>query len=222
MATLYHHPLSPFCRKVRIFAAEKRLPVALEMEMPWARRAEFLRLNAAATVPVWVEDDGTTIPESGAICEYLNEIEPMPPLIGETPHQRAETRRLAAWFDIKFFDEVTRYVHGERLLKRLRRDGEPNSAAIRAGRQNLVTHLAYIGWLTNQRNWLAGDDFSLADIAAAAQLSVLDYLGEVQWEEAPEAKDWYQRIKSRPTFRPILADVLPGFTPPAHYADLDF
>ena len=113
-------------------------------------------------------------------------------------------------------------MHGERLLKRLRREGEPNSAAIRAGRQNLVTHLAYIGWLTDQRRWLAGDEFSLADIAAAAQLSVLDYLGEIKWDEAPAAKGWYQRIKSRPTFRAILADVLPGFAPPAHYADLDF
>ena len=222
MATLYHHPLSPFCRKVRIFAAEKSIPVSLEIEAPWARRPEFVALNAAGTVPVWVEDDGTTIPESNAICEYLDEMVPLPSLLGDDPQQRAETRRLAAWFDIKFHDEVTRYVHGELLLKRLRRDGEPNSAAIRAGRQNLVTHLAFIGWLTDHRNWLAGDRFSLADIAAAAQLSVLDYLGEVQWENAPEAKDWYQRIKSRPTFRLILADVLPGFPPPAHYADLDF
>ncbi len=222
MATLYHHPLSPFCRKVRIFAAEKSIPVALEADAPWARRPEFLALNAAGAVPVWVEDDGTTIPESSAICEFLEEIVPQPMLIGDDAQQRAESRRLAAWFDIKFYDEVTRYVHGERLLKRLRREGEPNSAAIRAGRQNLVTHLAYIGWLTDHRNWLAGDDFSVADIAAAAQLSVLDYLGEVKWEEAPEAKDWYQRIKSRPTFRAILADVLPGFSPPAHYADLDF
>lgn len=222
MATLFHHPLSPFCRKVRICAAEKNIPVALEVEMPWARRPEFLAMSPGGTVPVWVEDDGTTIADSGAACEYLEETVPFPRLLGDDPHQRAETRRLVAWFDIKFYDEVTRYVHGERLLKRLRRDGEPNSAAIRAGRQNLVTHLAYIGWLTDHRNWLAGNDFSLADIAAAAQLSVLDYLGEVQWDEAPEAKDWYQRIKSRPTFRPILADVLPGFTPPAHYADLDF
>jgi len=222
MATLYHHPLSPFCRKVRIFASEKSIPVDLERETPWARRPEFLAMSPGATVPVWVEDDGTTIADSGAICEYLDESAPPPTLIGEDLYQRAETRRLLAWFDVRFYDEVTRYIHGERLLKRLRRDGEPNSAAIRAGRQNIVTHLAYIGWLIDHRNWLAGDDFSLADIAAAAQLSVLDYLGEVRWEEAPAAKDWYQRIKSRPSFRPILADVLPGFMPPAHYADLDF
>ncbi|MCA8926468.1 MAG: glutathione S-transferase family protein [Alphaproteobacteria bacterium] len=222
MATLYHHPLSPFCRKVRILAAEKSIPVALEQETPWQRRPEFLAMSPGGTVPVWMEDDGTTIADSAAICEYLDEISDPPGLIGEEPIQRAETRRLTAWFDGKFHDEVTRYVHGERLLKRLRRDGEPNSAAIRAGRQNLVTHLAYIDWLTDHRNWLAGHDYSLADIAAAAQLSVLDYLGEVPWDEAPGAKEWYQRIKSRPTFRSILADSLPGFLPPAHYADLDF
>lgn len=222
MAVLFHHPLSPFCRKVRIVAAERTVPVELETEAPWQRRPEFLALNAAGTVPVWVEDDGATIPDSSAICEYLEETTPGPSLLGNDPFQRAETRRLVAWFDGKFYDEVTRYVHGERMLKRLRRGGEPNSGAIRAGRQNLVTHLAFITWLVDHRNWLAGEDYSLADIAAAAQLSVLDYLGEVAWTEAPAVKDWYQRIKSRPAFRPILADVLPGFTPPAHYADLDF
>ena len=113
-------------------------------------------------------------------------------------------------------------MYGERLLKRIRRTGEPDSAAIRAGRQNILTHLDYISWLVERRNWLAGDTLSLADLAAAAHLSSLDYLREVPWEHAESAKIWYQRLKSRPSFRPLLADSLPGFPPPAHYADLDF
>jgi len=129
---------------------------------------------------------------------------------------------LVAWFDTKFYREVTEYLYGERMLKRIRRTGEPNSAAIRAGRQNIGYHLDYIAWLTDRRNWLAGDRLSLADLAAAAQLSTLDYLGEVPWEHSEGAKVWYQRVKSRPSFRTLLADSVPGFPSPPHYADLDF
>ena len=222
MPTLFHHPLSPFCRKVRLVAGEKGIGVSLETEEPWRRREEFLALTPAAQVPVWVEDDGTTIAESSAICEFLEDLYPGDTLVGRSPADRAETRRLIGWFDLKFAREVTDYLYGERLLKRIRRTGEPDSAAIRAGRQNILTHLDYISWLVERRNWLAGDTLSLADLAAAAHLSSLDYLREVPWEHAESAKIWYQRLKSRPSFRPLLADSLPGFPPPAHYADLDF
>lgn len=222
MPMLFHLPLSPFCRKVRLVAAEKGVGVELHIEEPWRRREEFLALNPAGLVPVWVEDDGAVISESAAICEYLDETAAGPSLVGDTPGDRAETRRLAAWFDIKFYREVTEYLYGERMLKRIRRTGEPDSAAIRAGRQNILYHLDYIAWLTERRNWLAGGRLSLADLAAAAQLSSLDYLGEVPWDHSEGAKNWYQRVKSRPGFRTLLADSMPGFPPPAHYADLDF
>lgn len=222
MPMLFHLPLSPFCRKVRLVAAEKSIGVELQVEEPWRRNEEFLALNPACVVPVWVEDDGAILAESSAICEYLDEIDLSASLLGDTPGDRAETRRLAAWFDIKFYREVTDYLYGERVLKRIRRTGEPNSAAIRAGRQNITYHLYYIAWLTERRNWLAGGRLSLADLAAAAQLSTLDYLGEVPWDHAEGAKTWYQRVKSRPSFRTLLADSVPGFPPPAHYADLDF
>ena len=222
MPVLFHLPLSPFCRKVRLVAAEKSIGVELQVEEPWRRNEEFIALNPACVVPVWVEDDGAVLAESSAICEYLDEADPSAGLLGDTPGDRAETRRLAAWFDIKFYREVTDYLYGERVLKRIRRTGEPNSAAIRAGRQNITYHLDYIAWLTERRNWLAGGRLSLADLAAAAQLSTLDYLGEVPWDHAEGAKVWYQRVKSRPSFRTLLADSVPGFPPPAHYADLDF
>lgn len=222
MPMLFHLPLSPFCRKVRLVAAEKSVGVELQVEEPWRRNEEFLALNPACVVPVWVEDDGSVLAESSAICEYLDEIDLSASLVGDTPGDRAETRRLAAWFDIKFYREVTDYLYGERVLKRIRRTGEPNSAAIRAGRQNITYHLDYIAWLTERRNWLAGGRLSLADLAAAAQLSTLDYLGEVPWDHSEGAKVWYQRVKSRPSFRTLLADSVPGFPPPAHYADLDF
>lgn len=201
---------------------EKDIAFNLVFEKYWERPEAFLALNPAGQVPVLVDDDGTVLADSNAICEYLDESYPDRPLIGFDARARAETRRLVAWFDGKFFDEVTRNVVDEKVLKRFMRMGHPDSGAIRAGQQNLGYHLDYIGWLIERRNWLAGDDFGLADVAAAAQLSCVDYLGDVPWTDHEPAKDWYARVKSRPSFRTLLADHIPGLVPPKHYADLDF
>ncbi|MEQ9349929.1 MAG: glutathione S-transferase family protein, partial [Alphaproteobacteria bacterium] len=185
-------------------------------------REEFLALNPAGEAPVLVHTSGSVVAESGAICEYLEETCPEPALIGESALERAETRRLVAWFDGKFQREVTANITEEKMMKRMLRGGSPDSQALRAGYANLQTHLAYITWLTDRRNWLAGDQFSLADIAAAAHLSALDYLGDVPWDDHEAVKTWYSRVKSRPSFRIILADHIPGLPPPPHYANLDF
>ncbi|MEW5703819.1 MAG: glutathione S-transferase family protein [Pseudomonadota bacterium] len=222
MRTLYHLWLSPFSRKVRIALAEKQLAFGMQIERVWERRRAFLAMNPAGQVPVLVEEDGTALADSDAICEYLDEAYPEPPLLGETPLGRAEVRRLAAWFDTKFNREVTANLVGEKVLKRFLGLGEPDSGALRAGHTNIHYHLDYIGYLTERREWLAGERFSLADMAAAAHLSVVDYLGDVPWGEHATAKNWYARVKSRPSFRPLLADHIPGITPPKHYADPDF
>jgi glutathione S-transferase len=222
MRTLYHFWLSPGARKVRLILKEKNLEFELKIERSWERRPEFLALNPAGETPVLVEADGTVLADSAAISEYLEEVYPDRPLIGLDPVQRAETRRLVGWFDGKFNVEVTQNLVEEKMIKRLLGQGQPNSATIRAGSANLRQHLDYIGWLVERRNYLAGDQFSLADIAAAAHLSAVDYLGDVPWESFESAKEWYARVKSRPSFRPLLADHIPGAAPPKHYADLDF
>jgi glutathione S-transferase len=222
MRILYQLPLSPFCRKVRLALSEKRIPVDLRLERIWERREEFLAVNPAGTVPVLQEANGLTISDSYAICEYLDEAYPDYPLLGRTLAERVEVRRLVAWFDGKFYAEVTRNLLYEKQQKRLLGRGNPDAAAIRAGYANLKPHLEYIGWLAETRAWLAGHSLSLADIAAAAQLSALDYLGDVDWSLNDAAKDWYARIKSRPSFRGLLGDRVSGLEPPAHYADLDF
>ncbi len=222
MRTLYHLWLSPSSRKVRVALKEKGLDFSLKVEKVWDRRPEFLALNPAGTVPVLVEENGEVVADSGAICEFLEEVYPTRRLIGGMPAERAETRRLVAWFDTKFESEVTSNVLGEKVLKRFLGRGEPDATAIRAGLRNIHTHLDYIGWLAERRTWLAGNDFSLADIAAAAHLSCLDYLDDVPWDQHEGAREWYARIKSRPSFRPLLADHIPGSPPPKHYADLDF
>ena len=222
MRTLYHLWLSPFSRKVRIMLVEKGLEAELRLEKVWERRDEFLAINPAGKVPVMVEENGIVLSDSYAICEYIEETHPQPPLLGKDPYARAETRRIIAWFDGKFSREVSANLLYEKVVKRFLGMGEPNSQAIRAGTTNIHTHLDYIAYLTDQRNWLAGDDFSLADIAAAAHISALDYLGDVPWHEHKGAKDWYARAKSRPSFRAILGDHIPGFPPPKPYAYLDF
>lgn len=222
MRTLYHLWLSPFCRKVRITLIEKNLDFELKSENPSERRSEFLALNPACDIPVLSEDSGPTIANSSAICEYLEEIRPEPPLYPGGASERAEIRRLIGWFDIKFNIEVTENLVGEKLMKRLLRKGAPDSRAIRAGRENCHIHLDYIDWLIERRNWLGGDNYSMADIAAGSHLSCLDYIDDVPWADHQLAREWYARLKSRPSFRTILADHIPGEPPPKHYADLDF
>jgi glutathione S-transferase len=222
MRSLYHLPLSPYARKVRLVLAEKRLPFELRVEKVWERRPEYLDLNPACTVPTLVEDNGMVIPDSGVICEYLEEAYPDTGLLGRTMVERIETRRLVAWFDVKFFNEVTHNLLWEKTMKQAQRLGAPDAGALRAGYANLKQHLAHLGYLAERRRFLAGGQLSLADFAAAAQLSALDFIGDVDWAAAPAAKEWYARIKSRPCFRAILADRVNGMTPPPHYADLDF
>jgi glutathione S-transferase len=222
MRTLFHLWLHPFSRKVRVALTEKKLDFELQIEKVWERRTEFLALNPAGDVPVLIEKDGTTLANSQVICEYLEEVYPEINLLGHDPVQRAETRRLVSWFDVKFNREVTDNLIGEKLMKQFLKTGEPHAPAVRAGHANIHYHLDYIGFLTEKRKWLAGDNFSLADIAAAAHLSAIDYIGDVPWEEHEAAREWYGKMKSRPSFKPLLDDRIPGFTPSNHYEDVDF
>ncbi|UWR07247.1 glutathione S-transferase family protein [Ruegeria sp. B32] len=221
MARLFHVPLSPFSRKVRLSLAEKKIEVELVEEKYWEKSPDFLRRNPAAKVPV-LRLDGRVMSESAAICEYIEETRPEPALMPKTPEARFEVRRLVSWFDDKFHHEVTSKLLYERVNKKVTGQGYPDSKNVKEGARAIKFHLDYMAWLLDQRRWLAGDQMTLADFAAAAHLSALDYISDVDWNRSHVVKDWYAKIKSRPAFRSILADQVPGFRPPAHYADLDF
>jgi len=165
---------------------------------------------------------GLILAESTAICEYLDEVYPSPPLIPQSPAQRAEMRRLNSWFDDKFYREVTVNLLNERVNKKITQSGYPDSANVKAGSRNIKFHIDYMGYLLEQRRWLAGDKMTLADFSAAAHFSCLDYIRDVDWDRNRAVKEWYATIKSRPAFRSLLADNVPGFPQPAHYANLDF
>ncbi|MGO4851872.1 FtsZ-binding protein FzlA [Phaeovulum sp. W22_SRMD_FR3] len=221
MTRLYHVALSPFCRKVRLTLAEKRIEVELVEERYWEQSVEFLRRNPAGKVPV-LKYDNRTFSESQAICEYLEETIPSPPLMPRDPDGRYEVRRLCAWFDDKFNTEVTAKIMGERVWKKVMKQGYPDSKNVKSGLSAVKFHLDYMGWLLDQRRWLAGDAMTLADFTAAAHLSCLDYISDVDWDRSSNVKDWYAKIKSRPAFRSLLADQIPGLPPAPQYAELDF
>lgn len=222
MRTLYHTPLSPACRKIRVMLKEKDLECKMVEEDTWQRRLEFFSLNPAGEVPVLVENNTKHYAGSYAIAEYLDEVYPEVQFFGATPEEKAEVRRIISWFDEKFEREVTQNILFEKVFKRLFNYGEPSSESLRVGKKNLDFHLDYVAFLLQSRNWLAGEYLTLADITAAAHLSCLDYLGDISWEKHSAVKDWYALIKSRPSFRTILEDRITGFRPPAHYGDPDF
>lgn len=230
MSVLYHHPLSAGSRYVRLVLAEYGENVELVSVVPWERDENLLSLNPAGAVPVLVDDTDGAISGASVIAEYLAETRGSrlgeDTLMPKEAPERAEIRRLVSWFLDKMDEEVVYYLLREKVFKRLApaKNGgaSPDAAAIRAARGNIRYHLRYIGYLLARRNSLAGRDMSLADLAAAAEISCVDYLGEVPWEEDAASKQWYARVKSRPSFRAILADVVRGTPPVAHYADLDF
>ena len=228
MAKLIHFPLDPFCRRIRVSLGEYGSTAELVEERPWEGRAAFLELSPAGVLPVFIDDDETVAVGIEAVSEYLDETRASAgnTLIGVTAAERAETRRLIAWFDNKFYAEVSGPVLDEKVIRRfLPRDsggGPPDMARVRAALSMIRWHLDYIGHLAESRKWLAGEHLTAADLAAAAHISAIDYLGDLPWHENAAAKAWYQRIKCRPCFRPLLADHLRGMPPPRIYADLDF
>lgn len=230
MLTLFHHPMSSGSRYARLILNEYGVEAELIEEKPWARRKEFLALNPAGTLPVLLAENDVPIAGPTVIAEYLDEtrgaLKRNRRLLPESPSERAEVRRLVDWFLGKLDDEVTRHIVRERVFKLQMADAaggsSPDSTALRAARNNIRHHMKYVDWLSATRDWLGGAQPSYADMAAAAALSVLDYLGEIKWPDHPAARDWYTRMKSRPSFRPLLADRVRGLSPVAHYGDLDF
>jgi glutathione S-transferase len=223
--TLHHFPLDPASRQVRLALGEKRLAFDEVQVRYWERPKSLTALNPSGLIPVLVEaEDGRELVlcETRAILDHLEETVPEPSLLGREVGERAEARRLLQWFDRKFEYEASGYILHEKMEKRLLGMGAPDLANLRQGRDGLRSHMFYIDKLLQEREWLAGRRLSLADFAAAAHLSVIDYFGDVTWGDFPAVKTWYMKLKSRPCFRPLLTDRWPGLSPAKHYDDLDF
>lgn len=230
MLTLFHHPMIAGCRFIRLILGEYGEDVSLIEERPWQRRKEFLQLNPAGTLPVLLADGDVPVPGANVIAEYLDETRGVlrrdKRLFADDPFERVEIRRLVDWYLVKFDAEVTRHMVRERIFKPIMPTaaggGSPDAGALRAARGNIRGHMKYTNWLAGTRNWLAGPRLTYADLAAGAAISILDYLGEIDWQASPAAREWYARLKSRPSFRPLLAERVTGLPPASHYADPDF
>jgi len=221
MLEVYHYPLCPFSRKLRVVLKEKGIDFELYQESYWLRRKDFLKLNPAGEKPVVIKDSKFIVSGNNAIFEYLEDAFGASLIIGSA-EAKAKIRRVTDWFDNKFYNEVTRYILNEKIIKTLSKSEAPNSQAIQAAKKNILYHLDYIAYLQSESRYLAGDTVTLADFAAAAQLAVLDFVGDVPWGYNAKAKEWYALIKSRPSFKPILLDKVPSFYPPIHYSNPDF
>lgn len=222
MWRLYQFPLCPFSRKVRLLLSEKGVGYELWRADPWAADDEFWSMNPAGRTPVLHEPERKiTLADSRAICEYFEETVDKAPMINGTATNRAEIRRLVALFDENFFTDVTMPLLHERMKKRLILRQPPDSRMLREAMKMAHGHLDYIDWLVDNRPWLAGAQMSLADLAAAAQISVADYLGGIDWEGHQSSREWYSVFKSRPSFGPLLTERMEVIQPPKHYAILD-
>lgn len=222
MWQLYQFPLCPFSRKVRLLLGEKGVGYEPVFEAPWQRRDEFLDLNPTGQVPVMVDTErGVALIDSSVICEFFEETVGKAAMLNGTATDRAEIRRLAIWFDTNFYSEITAPLLHERMVKRVVHKVSPDAKALREAMKAAVAHLDYIDYLLDHRTWIAGATMSLADLAAAAHISVADYLGGIDWKSHDQAKGWYVRMKSRPSFRPLLSERMQGIAPPADYEKLD-
>lgn len=222
---LFHFSFDPGSRAARLALGEARIEFSESLVRPWEPDCVVGQFNPSGMPPVLRTTEGDqalVLCEAPAILGWIEDRSSAPLLLPADPVERAETRRLTGWFDRRFMDEVNAVLLHERLEKPLLRLGPPEARALREGREALKGHLGMMEGLVNERDWLAGRRLSQADLVAAAHISVLDYFGEVSWKAWPGLKTWYMRLKSRPCFRPLLADRFQGLAPAAHYADLDF
>lgn len=229
MTLLYHHPLSSASRAIRLTLSEYEIAFDVVEERVHEHRADFLDINPAGSLPVLVDGEKPPVIGAYALSEYLDEtvgaLKPAKRLFPGSAMERAEMRRLVDWALTKLEKEVVAALVHERVTKRLMASsggGAPDSTVLRTARSALKFHLSYLDFLCSQRDWISGNRLSFADLAVAAGLSVLDYLGEIEWTDIDNLKDWYSRMKSRPAFRPLLADRVRGVPPVSHYVDLDF
>ena len=224
MWQLFQFPLCPFSRKVRLLLGEKGVGYELKRESPWEQRDEFMDMNPAGQTPVMVDAARAGMPliDSMAICEYFEETVEKAAMINGPAANRAEIRRLVAWFDTNFYRDVTGPLLHERVVKRLAHKAAPDAKGLREAMKGAVSHLDYTDYLLDHRNWLGGATMSLADLAAAAQISVTDYLGGIDWKGHDQTARWYRGLKSRPSFRPLLSERMEMIGPPAHYDNVDF
>jgi glutathione S-transferase len=187
-------------RMVRFFLLEKDIDLNREEVDILAaenREADYLKINPAGQTPALRLDDGTVLAETGAICEYLEELHPDPPLIGATPQDRAETRmwwRRAEMHVCQPMVQAFYYGEGIDLFKtRIRVLPEAAEGTKERARDGMR-------WFEKQLSgdWLAGDRFTAADIFLFCYIDQLCEAGQPIPEDCPKLRAWAERMSARP------------------------
>ena len=221
MRRLYHMLFCPFSRKIAMGVREKELGLEEILERPLKLSADLLKMNLTGSMPFLI-DQALICNHHYAACEYLDEMYAHKILMGESPLRRAHVRRLMIWFEEDFYQEVFLSVFYEKIGKIHKERLPPDAVRIKKGLAAIPGYMKILNALAEKDHFLAGRDFSWADITAIAHLSCLDYLGHIPWRQFPAAHEWSMKIKSRPSFRPFLSETLPNIQPAPHYPLLDF
>lgn len=220
---LYYNPVCPFSRQASIYLQELDIDFIRIREDYWLRSEKLLSMNPACSLPILVINEHLIIKGIYPILEYLHDTyDQFAYFMGSTHEIKAETRRVIAWFNDKFYLEVSKVLINEKFIRLVRHLGEPRTQFLKAAKANLKCHMNYMGQLLHQDNFFISEHISCADIAAATHLSILDYFSEIAWEHWPDIRHWYSLLKSRPSFQPVLHDRISGFVPPQYYNNLDF
>jgi glutathione S-transferase len=198
-----YNSIGPNPRVVKMFAAEKGLDidhVAVDLMGGENRQPGYGAVNPSQTLPALEVDEGLVIAEITAICEYLEELHPEPPLIGSTPIQRAETRMWTRRIDLGIAEPMTngfRYSQGLRMF-------QSRVHCIPQAADDLKTiaqeKLAWLDGLIDGREWIVGDRFTLADILLAVFLDFGGQVGQTLNPANTNLVAWFDRAKARPSF----------------------
>jgi glutathione S-transferase len=219
MYSLYHYPLCPLSRQIRLILQEKSLPFESIIEDYWHKSNAFPEISPSAGIPI-LNNNHQIISDASAIYEYLEEQHPERNLLGDNPLTRAQSRRIANCFNSSFFHLISKTVLMQRIIGF--NNNPSNASVIHQIRDDVRYFIDYIAYLLKKNKWLSGNEISIADFVAASHFSVLDYFGDIPWEHNEYTKQWYAVIKSRPSFKPILQDRIAGFSPNKYYTLLDF
>lgn len=223
MLKVYHYTFCPFSRKLRVVLSEKNIDFSLREEKYWENNYDFMKINPSGMTPAVLFENNTSLNGTHTLFEYFEKTTPIPALLPSNSIEQAKVRSLVEWFDNKFYQEITKHIFTEKILKTILHNNKtPVSSRIRAAKSNLVYHLDYMKFLLKNNTYLFGEKLTIADISAASQISILDYTHDINWEKNIKVKSWYSLIKSRPSFRSILQDRIIELSPPSHYLNPDF
>tara|TARA_B100000949_G_scaffold153543_1_gene134995 strand:+ start:1223 stop:1834 length:612 start_codon:yes stop_codon:yes gene_type:complete len=200
---LYDLPPSPNARRVRIFIAEKGLEIPIvpvNMMTGENQSEDYLAKNSLGKMPLLELDDGTCIAESAAICRYLEEMNPNPPLMGRNPLQRALVEMWHRRMELEFLiPMITIFLHtGEMWKDRVTQIPQVAETGI----LNVKERMEWLDRELDGKEFITGEDYTVADIAAqCAFVMGKAALGLRIAEDQLNLSNWFTRVSSRPTAR---------------------